>query len=681
MKYATGLAMAAALASGATVSNRAVELQANHSLSPQPVLDWSLEAQRAIVPPGPGGIFGAENYGNKFPGEAAVYMGIVHAAIYDAAVAIEGGYEPYAVTIQAPRGTSAAAAIATAVHHTLVGSPALGLNGLQPALGLTPIQQAILDGDYDAYMSTIPESTAKANGISVGEQVAIAMTMGRQDDGRNANPTLADLNPPPAGPGVWEPNPGNPLPPVLGLRLPRITPLALGSASQFRPDGPNPLTSAEYAEDFDQVKEVGRLDSATRTPEQTTQALFWTDHDLRQWNDSMRRLATARGLDLVQAARMLAMAHVSGGDAMIACFDAKYAYWFWRPYQAIPRADTDGNPATTADATWRPLQSTPNFPEYPSAHACHSGAVAAALRAFFGSDKVSFEIDSRVTHTLRQYGGFHEVVKDVNQARVLAGFHFRSSDQAGANLGRTVGRFVTGNFFQPIDEGPHVDWQTGGRRPLAHRFGAFTLDPDTRQLLLNGGEVHLSPKALDLLALLVEHRVRAVSKAELQQRLWPSTFVEETNLASLVAEIRRALGDAAASPRFVRTVYGFGYQFVGDIITTRSPTRVDASRRTLWLTDDRRQMPLLEGVNVIGRGTDAAIHLDSPGVSRHHARIMVAGGEATLEDLGSKNGTDLNGQRITTPCPVRDGDEIRLGAIVLTFRISSPSSATVTGDA
>ena len=451
MRCAKGFVLAASLAVGSTAANRSVELRANSSLSPRPVIDWSLEAQRAIVPRA----FGSENYGNKFPGEAAVYMGIVHAAIYDAAVAIEGGYEPYAIALTAPQDTSSAAAIATAVHHTLVGSPTIGLQGLQPALGLTPAQQAILDGDYDDYMNAIPEDTAKANGIWLGEQIAIAITLRRQNDGRDANPTLPDLNPPPAGAGVWERNPGTPLPPVLGLRLPRITPLALASASQFRPDGPNPLTSAEYAEDFNQVKELGRLDSATRTAEQTAQALFWTDHDLRQWNQGMLRLVDAHGLDLVQAARMLAMAHASGGDAMIACFDAKYSYWFWRPYQAIPRADTDGNPATTADLDWQPLRATPNFPEYPSAHACHSGAVEEALGTFFGTDKVSFWIDSRVTGTVRQYDRFHDVVKDVNEARVLAGFHFRNSDQQGANLGRDVARFVTANFFQPID-GPQV---------------------------------------------------------------------------------------------------------------------------------------------------------------------------------------------------------------------------------
>jgi hypothetical protein len=411
-------------------------------LSATPVIDWSNEARYAIVP----AAAGAENYGNKFPGEAALYMGIVHAAIYDAALALDGGYEPFAIGLAAPAHTSPEAAIATAAHHTLVG--------LQPQLGLSAGQQATLDGRYADYLAAIPDGVAKANGIEVGTQVATAMLALRANDGREQNPTLGDLDPPLPGPGIWERNPAVPPsttpPPVLGLRLPGIRPLALDSAAQFRPDGGNLMTTDEYAADFEQVKQLGRFDSLTRSQSQTNEALFWTDHDLRQWNDGMLRLAVERQLDLVETARMLAMAHVAGGDAMIACFEAKYHYWFWRPYRAIPAADTDGNPATEPDAAWRPLRPTPNFPEYPSAHACHSTALAEALAAFFGTDNVSFTLDSRVTGTTREYDRFHEVVKDVNVARVLAGFHFRNSDQEGANLGRSVGRFVVDHLFGPL---------------------------------------------------------------------------------------------------------------------------------------------------------------------------------------------------------------------------------------
>ena len=400
-----------------------------------PVAYWSTEARCAIVPP----TAGLENFGNKFPGEAAVYMGIVHIAIYDAAVATEGGYRPFLPTPRAPAHTSPASAIAAATHDTLVG--------LQPALGLTAGQQAILDSDYAAYQAAIPDGTAKTNGLAVGQQVAAAVIAWRANDGRDNNPTLADLNPPAPGPGVWQPDPTRP---VLGLRLPAIRPLALISASQFRLDGPLALTSQAYADDLNQVEQLGAIDSSIRTPEQTEQALFWTDHDLRVWNDGLLRLAADRGLDLVQTARMLAIAHVAGGDAMIACFDAKYHYWFWRPYQAIAAADTDDNPNTTANSTWQPLATTPNFPEYPSAHACHSTAVVTALDTYFGTDKVPMTLDSRVTHTTRRYDRLHDIVKDVDWARVLVGFHFRNSDLQGTTLGRKVGRYVADNYFHPV---------------------------------------------------------------------------------------------------------------------------------------------------------------------------------------------------------------------------------------
>jgi hypothetical protein len=403
-----------------------------------PIITWSNEARRAIVPPGPNGIFGLENYGNKFPGEAAIYMGIVYVAIYDTALAIQGGYRPYAIALSALPGTSVDAAIATAVHHVLIG--------LQPALGLTPAQQHMLDERYEAFRDAIDDQAARESGIAIGAQVAQAVLALRVNDGRESDPRLGDLSPPAPGPGVWDEG----LSPAVGLRVPGIRPLALERGSRFRPDGPNPLSSGEYARDFHQVAELGRIDSMRRRTEQTTQALFWTDHDLRQWNDGLLKLARSRGLDLVQTARMLAMAHVAGGDAMIACFDAKYTYWFWRPYQAIPRAGEDPNPATVPDPTWQPLRTTPNFPEYPSAHACHTTAVAEALEAFFGTDKVPFTLDSRATATSRRYDRFQDVVKDVDRARVLVGFHFRNSDQEGSALGRKVARYVVTHDFGPL---------------------------------------------------------------------------------------------------------------------------------------------------------------------------------------------------------------------------------------
>jgi DNA-binding winged helix-turn-helix (wHTH) protein len=212
--------------------------------------------------------------------------------------------------------------------------------------------------------------------------------------------------------------------------------------------------------------------------------------------------------------------------------------------------------------------------------------------------------------------------------------------------------------------------------PVAYRFGRFVFDVDTRQLQLDSTEIHLSPKAFELLAALIRHRARAVSKRELQETLWPSTFVEETNLASLVAEIRRAIGDSATEPAFVRTVHRFGYRFVGEILETQVTPAVPVRTRPCLIVENRKAI-LLEGVNVIGRAPDAAIRCDAPGVSRHHARIVVSNDGALLEDLGSKNGTYVGRERVTS-ASLADGDEIRIGNARLIFRIQPPLEPTET---
>ena len=224
----------------------------------------------------------------------------------------------------------------------------------------------------------------KTNGILVGEEVGVGMLLLRANDGLDSIVPYVQR---PPGPGVYEPTaPATP----LGTRMPRVLPLALENASQFRPNGPPALRSGEYAQDFNEVKDLGRVDSSVRSAEQTAVALFWTDHDIPQWNRNLLRLADARGLTAIETARMLAMAHVAGGDAMIGCFDAKYHYLSWRPLHAIQRADTDGNPHTVPDPTWQPLLPTPNHPEYPSAHACHTTAIAEALESFFGPGRLRF---------------------------------------------------------------------------------------------------------------------------------------------------------------------------------------------------------------------------------------------------------------------------------------------------
>ena len=199
------------------------------------------------------------------------------------------------------------------------------------------------------------------------------------------------------------------------------------------------------------MKTFGRVDSSARTAEQTSVARFWTDHDIPQWNRNLLRLADDRGLTSIETARMLAMAHVAGGDAMLGCFDAKYQYLSWRPVHAIQRAHTDGNGRTLPDPTWQPLLPTPNHPEYPSAHACHTSAIAEVLEGFFGPGRQRFSMDSLVTGETRYYRRFNDVVEEMNNARVWAGFHFRYSQDDGTRLGQRVARFVVRNFFTPLD--------------------------------------------------------------------------------------------------------------------------------------------------------------------------------------------------------------------------------------
>jgi DNA-binding winged helix-turn-helix (wHTH) protein len=207
-------------------------------------------------------------------------------------------------------------------------------------------------------------------------------------------------------------------------------------------------------------------------------------------------------------------------------------------------------------------------------------------------------------------------------------------------------------------------------------FGPFTLDRDTRQLLRSAdrSEVHLSPKAYELLNVLIDVRPRALSKGELHERLWPSSFVSDATLASLVAELRDALGGRGRDRRFVRTVHGFGYAFAGD---AEPPISRTVSVRN-WLICNGREQPLADGEHVIGRDPDVAIDLRSPSVSRHHARIVIADDVATIEDLGSKNGTYLQGRAVTSGVSLNDGDQIRIGGFELKFRTIRGRQSTET---
>ncbi len=207
------------------------------------------------------------------------------------------------------------------------------------------------------------------------------------------------------------------------------------------------------------------------------------------------------------------------------------------------------------------------------------------------------------------------------------------------------------------------------------RFGDSTFDSETRELLRQGEPVHLSPKAFRLLELLIENRPRALSKADLQERIWPDTFVSEANLASLAAEIRQAVGEEGRSAHFIRTVYGFGYAFSGEATDVERPAFTAPPRRHC-LQDDKREIDLVEGENIVGRDLDALVRIDDPTVSRHHARIRVSGTTVTVEDLGSKNGSFLGGRRLRGARKLKSGNTLKFGSIVMTFRTYSPEEST-----
>jgi DNA-binding winged helix-turn-helix (wHTH) protein len=209
-------------------------------------------------------------------------------------------------------------------------------------------------------------------------------------------------------------------------------------------------------------------------------------------------------------------------------------------------------------------------------------------------------------------------------------------------------------------------------------FGEFTLEVGTRQLLEAGRATHVSPKAFDLLHVLLDRRPRVVAKKELNDRLWPDTFVSDVNLATLVAELRRALHDDAARPRFIRTVHRHGYAFSGPATeqSLGSATAIEG-HSTHWVVWQSGQVRLATGDNILGRGRRVTVWLDSPSISRRHARIVVTGTDAAVEDLGSRNGTYVQGERVTTPMRLSDGDEIRLGSVVLTYRLNSGQETTI----
>jgi hypothetical protein len=404
------------------------------------VTDWNLIASNSIVVTA-----------GQPPPVSALSFAMVQGAVYDAVNAIDRGHQPYLVQPPSNPTDSKEAAAATAAYHVLVGFDDLP--------GLFPTQQSTLQPQYDTYILNLPDDPpgSRDAGVTIGQATARAMLTNRLNDGRGGpSPT-----PYPVAPGVWRPTPPNyaldPAPWVGNVR-----PFLVPRAEMLRTDGPNALTSAAYAEDFNEVKELGSLYSTTRTADQTDAAIFWQGHAHALFNGIFRTLAADQNLNIVDSARLFAMENLAAADAAIGCWNDKYYWQFWRPITAIREADTDGNPDTEADPTWLPLFDpstpvcalpslvTPPFPDHPSGHACATGAFVNTLQNFFGTDKIAVSVFSGKSCTTRSFDRFSDILSEVIDARVWAGIHFRTADAQGSVLGKKVAQYLKKHYFQPV---------------------------------------------------------------------------------------------------------------------------------------------------------------------------------------------------------------------------------------
>jgi hypothetical protein len=360
-------------------------------------------------------------------------MAMVHAAIYDSVNSISKKYSSYRVSIDAPAGTSQEAATAAAAHRTLVG--------------LYPAQAGKFDAALRSSLAKIPDGKAKQDGIALGQQVADQIISLRNTDGI----TKVVQYTPKTDLGSWVPTPPA-LAAALAPQWPQVTPFAMTSGSQFRPPGPPALEGAKYAEEVNYVKEIGKIDSLTRTADQTAIAKFWangagTFTPPGHWNQIAEETATLTGQSLEDSARLFALLNIALADAAISCWDAKYEYNLWRPVTAIRQADTDNNPNTTADPQWLPLVTTPPFPEYMSGHSTFSGAADAVMSSVFGSDFGFGDKGDRSVNSLRTYQNFSEAADESGMSRLYGGIHFMSANVDGLSAGRNVGNYVVQNFL------------------------------------------------------------------------------------------------------------------------------------------------------------------------------------------------------------------------------------------
>ena len=378
------------------------------------VTEWNVNAVNALV-----------GTAGQSPTVSTVHLAMVHGAVYDAVNSIEERYEPYLVHVRAREWYSQDAAAATAAYRVL--------------LALVPTQQPTLGPLYDASLAPIPAGEAKQGGIRTGEIAAAAMLAARTGDGRNG----AYRFPAPATPqDPWPKGQWRPVLPAFvndpAAWIKDVRPFLIRDPAPYASARQYPLTSRQYAREFNEVKAVGALSSNTRSADQTDQARFWAEGP-QPWTRVARQLATQRGLGTVETARMFAMLYMTGADALISTWNGKARWLFWRPITAIREAASDGNPDTAPDPGWLPLITTPPYPDQPSGLSAVSGAMAESLTAVFGH-RMRFSATSLSSNTTRSYRSFSDAVDEVVDARVYSGIHFRKADVDGAALGEEVAR-------------------------------------------------------------------------------------------------------------------------------------------------------------------------------------------------------------------------------------------------
>ena len=366
----------------------------------------------------------------KAPGTppAVRIMAFVQTSVFEATNAITGRYPPLMAKINAAPGASVDAAVAAATRTALAK--------------LMPTQQAAIDADYEAALKLVPDGAAKTSGIAVGEQAATAC-LARVDEGLG----LPDTYRPHTTPGVYVPT-FMPAVPSWGKRKPWV----MTSGAQFRPGPPPALTSEAWARDYNEIKAIGAKNSTRRTPEQTAIAKFWEATAPVVYWPVVRSVAAAPGRDVTANARLLAIAAMAMDDALIAVFDAKYTYNFWRPVTAIRNGDVDGNDATERDPSWTPFIDTPMHPEYPCAHCILSASLGAVLQAELGSGPVPAmsSASSTAGGTVRTWKSVDEFVQEVAVARIYDGVHYRNSTVVGSAMGKQIGELAVKSFPKPI---------------------------------------------------------------------------------------------------------------------------------------------------------------------------------------------------------------------------------------